>query len=231
MGGSFDGHGNRALLIIFDLDGTLIDSSVDLAISMNATREHFELMPLDPKLIYSYVGNGAAMLMRRSMPADTPEEQLDEALAFFLSFYRAHALEHTRLYSGVRETVEELSGNGHTLAVLTNKPERISFDIVRALGLHDRFAGVYGGDTFAHKKPNPVGIFQLMSDAGKEPDQTLMVGDSAVDVQTARNAGVRSCGVLWGFQPESFRLEPPDAVISEPQELLRLVHAEETGLE
>ena len=223
MGGSFDGHGNRALLIIFDLDGTLIDSSVDLAVSMNATREHFGLTPLDPKLIYSYVGNGAAMLMRRSMPADASEEQLDQALAFFLKFYRGHALEHTHLYSGVREIIEELSGNGHTLAVLTNKPERISFDIVRALGLHECFVRVYGGDRFAHKKPNPVGILQLMSDAGKEPGQTLMVGDSAVDVQAARNAGVRSCGVLWGFQPESFQLEPPDTVISEPQELLRVV--------
>ncbi len=209
------------MLLIFDLDGTLIDSSIDLAVSMNATREHFSLPPLDPNLIYSYVGNGAAMLIRRSMPADVSEQQLENALDFFLKFYRAHALEHTRLYPGVREVVEELSAAGHTLAVLTNKPERISFDIVRALGLQERFVRVYGGDTFANKKPNPVGILQLMQDAGAPPDETLMVGDSAVDVQTARNAGVRSCGVLWGFQPESFQMEQPDVVVSEPQELLR----------
>jgi phosphoglycolate phosphatase len=208
------------LLIIFDLDGTLIDSSADLALSMNATRAHFSLPPLDPNLIYSFVGNGAPMLIRRSMPAETSEQQLNEALAFFLQFYRVHALEHTRLYPGIREVVEELSGNGHMLAVLTNKPARISADIVAALGLREHFLRVYGGDSFAHKKPNPVGILQLMQDTSAAAGMTLMVGDSAIDVRTATNAGVRSCGVLWGFQPESFQVERPDLVIREPRELL-----------
>jgi phosphoglycolate phosphatase len=210
------------LLIIFDLDGTLIDSSADLAISMNATRLHFALEPLDPKLIYSYVGNGAPMLIRRAMPAGSSEQQLDDALDFFLKFYRAHALEHTRLYPGLFEVIEELSRHGHMLAVLTNKPVRISSDIVSALGLRNRFVRVYGGDSFPHKKPNPVGILQLLGDTETHPDQSLMVGDSAIDVQTARNAGVRSCGVLWGFQPDSFERETPDVIISRPEELLRL---------
>ena len=208
------------LLIVFDLDGTLIDSSTDLAISMNATREHFELPPLNPKLIYSYVGNGAPMLIRRAMPAGAPEDQLDHALDFFLKFYRAHALEHTRLYAGVRDVVEQLFARGHRLAVLTNKPRRISFDILAALGLQDRFVQVYGGDSFARKKPDPIGISQLMQDTGTSAAQTIMVGDSAVDVQTARNAGVRSVGVLWGFQPESFEADRPDTVVAEPSELL-----------
>ncbi len=225
-----DAHGDKILLIIFDLDGTLIDSSVDLAASMNATREYFALTPLDPNLIFSYVGNGAPMLIRRSMPADASEEQLNAALAFFLKFYHAHALEHTRLYPGVREVIEQLSANGHKLAVLTNKPVRISFDIVGALRLQEHFVRVYGGDSFPHKKPNPVGILQLMQDIGADSDQTVMVGDSAVDVQTARNAGVRACGVLWGFQPESFDVERPDMVISEPRELLlTLGTAQNTG--
>lgn len=211
------------MLIVFDLDGTLIDSSADLATSMNATRRHFALAPLDPNLIYSYVGNGAPMLIRRAMPDDTPEPQLNDALTFFLDFYRAHALEHTQLYPGVHEVIEELSGNGHNLAVLTNKPARISFDIVAALGLRERFVRVYGGDSFPHKKPNPVGILQLMQDTGALADETVMIGDSAVDVQTARNAGVQSCGVLWGFQPESFEREKPDLTISRPEELLSLV--------
>ncbi len=96
------------LLIIFDLDGTLIDSSKDLAISMNATREHFGLPALDPSLIYSYVGNGAAVLVRRAMGPDTGTQTVEEALEFFLKFYRAHALEHTELYLGVREIIEQL---------------------------------------------------------------------------------------------------------------------------
>ncbi len=211
------------MLIVFDLDGTLIDSSADLAISMNATREHFGMTPLDPTLIYSYVGNGATVLMRRAFGPDASEELVQQALQFFLKFYRAHALEHTRLYPGVRDIVEELSGAGHKLAVLTNKPVRISFDIVGALGLQKQFMRVYGGDSFEQKKPDPVGIVSLMQEAGIPALQTLMVGDSGVDVQTARNAGVRSCGVAWGFQPEAFQLDPPDFLIGEPRQLLAYV--------
>jgi phosphoglycolate phosphatase len=211
------------LLIIFDLDGTLIDSSQDLAISMNATRAHYGMGPLDPAIIYSYVGNGAAVLVRRAMGPAASEELLEDALKFFLKFYRAHALEHTRLYPGIQEVVDQLQASGHKMAVLTNKPVKISFDIVGALGLQKHFLRVYGGDSFLNKKPDPIGIRTLMIDSDVQTADTLMVGDSGVDVQTARNAGVRSCGVAWGFQPEAFETEPPDVVIKEPRELLGLV--------
>jgi phosphoglycolate phosphatase len=211
------------LLIIFDLDGTLIDSSTDLAISMNATRRHFGLPAIEPSLIYSYVGNGAAVLVERAMGADVPPATLNDALQFFLEFYRAHALEHTKLYPGVREMLLELSQAGHQLAVLTNKPVRISFDIIGALGLAECFMRVYGGNSFPAKKPDPAGVITLMQEANATPEATWLVGDSSVDVKTARNAGVRSCGVAWGFQPESFDLEPPDVVIRRPDELLPLV--------
>lgn len=213
------------MLIIFDLDGTLIDSSKDLAISVNATREHFGLPPMDPLLIYSYVGNGAAVLVQRAMGGTLSEDRLADALKFFLEFYRAHALEHTRLYPGVREALVELSQAGHQLAVLTNKPVRISFDILGALGLAKHFLRVYGGDSFPVKKPDPAGVRALMDDAGVSAASILLVGDSSVDVKTARNAGVRSCGVAWGFQPESFDLEPPDVLIRDPGELPELVQA------
>lgn len=208
------------MLIVFDLDGTLIDSSEDLAISMNATREHFGLKPIDAGLIFSYVGNGAAVLVQRAMGGEASEEQLADALKFFLKFYRAHALEHTKLYAGVRETVAELAEGQHKLAVLTNKPVKISGDILKALAIDGHFFRVYGGDSFAAKKPDAVGLNALMREAGATQPETLMVGDSSVDVETARNAGVRSCGVLWGFQPESFEREPPDVRIHEPRELL-----------
>lgn len=211
------------MLIIFDLDGTLIDSAKDLAISMNATRVHFGLPAIDADLIYSYVGDGAAVLVQRAMGGHVPEERLADALKFFLKFYRAHALEHTKLYPGVREMVVALSQAGHQLAILTNKPVRISSDIVGALGLASHFVRIYGGDSFPAKKPDPAGILALMEEAGASTAATLLVGDSRVDVKTARNAGVRSCGVAWGFQPDSFELEPPDMLIRDPRELLELV--------
>jgi len=210
------------LLLIFDLDGTLIDSAQDLAVSMNATRQHFGLAPVDPKLIYSYVGNGASVLVKRAVVSEAGEAVLADALAFFLNFYRAHALEHTKLYPGVRDALETLAEAGHTLSVLTNKPERISSDIIAALGLGPRFVRVYGGDSFDSKKPDPVGILTLIREASATPDSTMMIGDSSVDIRTARNAGVRSCGVSWGFQPDSFALETPDLVISHPHELVQV---------
>ena len=211
------------MLLIFDLDGTLIDSSLDLAISMNATREHAGLPPLHPALIFSYVGNGAATLVRRALGPDAPQDVVENALAFFLKFYRAHALEHTKLYPGVGEMLQELSDEDHTLAVLTNKPVRISTDIIKALKLSELFLRVYGGDSFPQKKPDPIGIAALQRETGIGANETLMVGDSGVDVQTARNAGVRSCGVTWGFQPESFEKDVPDYQVRSASELLTVI--------
>lgn len=187
---------------------------------MNATREHFGLAPLDPALIYSYVGKGAGVLVRRAMGSNSSDELVHKALDFFLKFYRVHALEHTKLYPRIREVVEELFGTGHKQAILTNKPVRISFDIIGALGLQSYFMRVYGGDSFSCKKPDPTGVIQLIREAGVTPSETLLVGDSGVDVQTARNAGIRSCGVTWGFQPEAFELDPPDLLIRDPRQLL-----------
>jgi len=193
---------------------------------MNATREHMGLPPIDPELIYSYVGNGAAVLVRRALGPETSEHVIEEALSYFLKFYRAHALEHTQLYPGIRESVLELAGRGHSLAVLTNKPVRISTDIVQALGLGKHFRKVYGGDSFANKKPDPTGILTLMSEIGVPASDTLMVGDSGVDVQTANNAGVRSCGVAWGFQPEAFAAHTPTLLVRHPREIVDFVEAD-----
>jgi phosphoglycolate phosphatase len=115
--------------------------------------------------------------------------------------------------------IEQLSGDGHRLAVLTNKPVHISRDIIAALALDSHFGWVYGGDSFQKKKPDPIGIVTLMADANMEASETWMIGDSAVDIQTARNAGVRGCGVTWGFQPEGFLENPPDMLINEPGDL------------
>ncbi|HUJ20627.1 MAG TPA: HAD-IA family hydrolase [Bryobacteraceae bacterium] len=210
-------------LVIFDLDGTLIDSSVDLANSVNATRAHLHLPPIENETVYSYVGNGAPVLIRKALGPEYPEGEIQNALAFFMEYYREHMLDHTVLYRGVRELLDEFRRVGIAMAVLTNKPVRFSQAIVDGLGLHSHFARVYGGNSFAFKKPNPIGIETLMAERGAARDQTLMVGDSSVDVQTARNAHVTACGVTWGFQPETFTSDPPDILINRPEELAEIV--------
>jgi phosphoglycolate phosphatase len=211
------------MLIIFDLDGTLIDSARDLEIATNQMRAQFDLPPLDQKIVHSYVGNGAPMLVRRALGAQASEELVARALSYFVKYYRAHALANTLPYPGVEDLVASLAGSGHTLAILTNKPVKISTDIIAGLGLGARFIRIYGGDSFAQKKPDPIGITTLMEDTAHRPENTWMVGDSGVDVQTARNAAVRACGVAWGFQPESFEKYPPDVVIQKPGDLLEVV--------
>jgi phosphoglycolate phosphatase len=208
------------LLIIFDLDGTLIDSTKDLVISVNAMREHLGMAPIDPLLIHSYIGNGAAMLVRRSLGTQVSDEITDRGFDYFLKYYLAHALDNTRCYDGIPELLLELSAQRHKLAILTNKPAKISTDILSGLRISQYFFRVYGGDSLFARKPDPEGIRMLREEARETVGNTLMVGDSAVDVQTARNAGIRCCGVNWGIQPESFELNPPDFLIQSPRELL-----------
>jgi len=197
-------------LVIFDLDGTLIDSKLDLAHAVNAAREHMGMTPLEFGLIYSYVGNGAPVLIRRALGPAASEADVDRALAYFLVWYGDHKLDHTCLYPGVREALDRLRGVGIPLAVLTNKPVRISQAIVNGLGVGDHFFRVYGGNSFPEKKPNPIGVRALLEESGVEGAQAVVVGDSGVDVRTARNAGVDVYGVTYGFAPETFDQDPPD---------------------
>ena len=206
-------------LVIFDLDGTLVDSQIDLANAVNAARAHMGLPPLANERIYSYVGNGAPVLMRRAMGPDAGPADVQRALDFFLPYYRDHMLDNTRLYPGVQEALDSLRAAGVQLAVLTNKPVRFSQAIVDGLGLGGHFARVYGGNSFPEKKPHPIGIHTLMNELSVGAGSTVMVGDSAVDVQTARNAGVMACGVSFGFQPETFAEHPPDLLVDDMRRL------------
>ncbi|MEO8368573.1 MAG: HAD-IA family hydrolase [Candidatus Solibacter sp.] len=197
-------------LLIFDLDGTLIDSKLDLAHAVNATRTHMGLTTLDHERVYSYVGNGAPVLIRRAMGAQASEPEVQEALEFFLEYYRDHYLDYTVLYPGVREALDRLRDAGKKMAVLTNKPVRISRAILDGLGVGAHFFQVYGGNSFDLKKPDPVGVHALMREAGVPVERTLMIGDSSVDILTARNAGIASCGVTYGFAPETLADPVPD---------------------
>jgi phosphoglycolate phosphatase len=200
-------------LCIFDLDGTLIDSQLDLAHSVNATRAFMGMEPLEHSRVYSYIGNGAPVLIRRALGSEASEAEVERALAYFLQYYREHVLDNTVLYAGVREALDHLRSRGVTMAVLTNKPVRISEEILRRLGLKEHFLRIYGGNSFEQKKPHAIGIQTLLSETSARLDATVMVGDSAVDVRTARNAGVIACGVTYGFQPETFAEEPPDLLV------------------
>ncbi len=212
-------------LLIFDLDGTLIDSQKDLSNAVNASRGHLGLGPIENKTIHSYVGNGAPVLIRRALGPEFPQQDVDRALEFFLAYYRDHMLDYTTLYPGVRETLDRFLEAGLKMAVLTNKPYRISEAIVEGLGLKPHFHRVYGGNSFAEKKPHRIGIETLLKELDVPREQAMMIGDSAVDVRTARNAGVTATGVSFGFQPDSFHEHPPDHLIDHMPELLQLVLA------
>jgi phosphoglycolate phosphatase len=197
-------------LLIFDLDGTLIDSKLDLAHAVNATRAHMGLTALEHERVYSYVGNGAPVLIRRALGAKASEQEVQEALEFFLEYYRDHYLDYTTLYPGVREALDRLRDAGKRLAVLTNKPVRISKAILDGLGVGGHFFQVYGGNSFDFKKPHPIGVERLIEESGIPAERALMIGDSSVDVQTAINARIASCGVTYGFQPETLAEPAPD---------------------
>lgn len=216
-------------LLIFDLDGTLIDSKLDLAQAANATRAHVGLPPLENETVYSYVGNGAPVLVRKILGPEASEAEVEEALEFFLEYYRDHMLDYTTPYPGVPEALERLRKANVQMAVLTNKPVRISKGIVDGLGMTPYFRQVYGGNSFDHKKPHPVGVETLMAECGAARDRTMMVGDSSVDIRTARNAGIKACGVTYGFQPETLAEPAPDLLVDRMQDLAEWVLGNNNG--
>ena len=213
-------------LLIFDLDGTLIDSKLDLVHSVNAARALMKLPAISEELVASYVGNGAPILMRRALGPEASEADVQRALEYFLAYYRDHMLDNTRLYPGVQEALDRLLAGGVKMAVLTNKPVRFSRALVEGLHLDRHFFQVYGGNSFPQKKPDPVGIETLLRESGMARECTFMVGDSSVDIRTARNAFVQACGVTYGFQPESFKEEPPDLVVDDMNQLADYVLSE-----
>ena len=214
----------RIRLIVFDLDGTLIDSARDLCNSVNAALEHMGRPHLPDHIIASFVGNGAPMLVRRSLAVENgvpPDEVHDDELAtaynFFLAHYREHKLEFTYAYEGVLDSLAGLGrmhdGSPRRMAVLTNKPVRPARAICEGLGMGHCFFRIYGGDSFPLKKPDPMGLLTTMKEAGAQPDETLMIGDSKVDVLTARNAGAWTLGCQFGFGPQNLMEAPPDVLV------------------
>lgn len=204
-------------VLIFDLDGTLIDSGADLAASVNATLKETGRAPLPHDQIFSYVGQGAPRLIEQALGTGATREECEQALAFFLSYYREHMLDNTVTYPGVREGLAALEGM--PMAVLTNKPVRFSRRILEGLGLAPYFRYIYGGNSFDSKKPNPAGMGVLLRDFGAAPRQAMLVGDSEVDLQTARNAGTWCCCVTYGLGNSKLASHPPDLLVNSLTEL------------
>jgi phosphoglycolate phosphatase len=219
---AFDPHSIQ--LVIFDLDGTLIDSRLDLVHSVNAALRHIARPELPDDVIASYVGDGAPILIQRALGAEAGDESLvRKGLEFFLSYYREHKLDHTTVYSGIPEALAAIlnSANGgpRKLAVLTNKPVIPSRAIVDALGLGQFFSQVYGGNSFGTKKPDPEGARKLLDECDVRPEQAAIVGDSHVDVRTGRNAGLWTVGVTYGFATRTLENETPDVLVDSAQEM------------
>src|ERR1700722_4742924 len=211
-------------LVIFDLDGTLIDSRLDLVHSVNAALRHIARPELPDDVIASYVGDGAPILIQRALRAEAADEALvRRGLEFFLSYYREHKLDHTTVYPGITQALSAIQGSSNRatrkLAVLTNKPVNPSRAIVDALGMGQFFAQVYGGNSFATKKPDPEGARRLLEETGVKPEQAAIVGDSHVDVRTGRNAGMWTGGVIYGFAPHTLESEASDVMVDTAEEL------------
>jgi phosphoglycolate phosphatase len=206
-------------LVVFDLDGTLIDSSADLAAAVNATLAL--IAPAAPALplerTRSFVGHGARALVERTLAEAGLPQRADDVLPVFLEVYRGRLLDSTRLYPGVAEALTDLEG--YHLAVLSNKPGEMCRAILEGLGVARLFARICGPEDVPAKKPDPAGLRQLMEEAGATAAHTAMVGDSPVDVRTGRAAGVFTVGVSYGLDPEGLRADPPDVTVDDLREL------------
>jgi phosphoglycolate phosphatase len=213
-------------VVVFDLDGTLVDSCRDLVEAVNAARVAVGLPPLPHDRIISYVGEGVQKLMERALGEGVAPKTLARGMEFFLRYYGQHLLDHTVPYPGVPEALAAL--DGRPLAVLTNKPLRFTRAILDGLGLTHHFARIYGGDSFPApgtagggylKKPDPTGLQTLLAEFGARPEQAILVGDSAIDVETARRAGTWSAGVRYGFGSWTLADNPPDLLLEDLRQL------------
>jgi len=207
--------------LIFDLDGTLIDSKQDLIRSVNAMLVKMGRESLHEDTISGYIGHGAPKLVARALGNGATAAEREQALKFFLAHYEEHKLDSTRPYPGVAEALEQL--REFPMAVLTNKPVRVSRRIVKGLGLANYFRAVYGGNSFETKKPDPLGARRILEELGATAGETMIVGDSEVDVQTARNAGTLAAAVNYGFGTHDRAVYPADIYLDRLTDLTVLL--------
>lgn len=206
-----NGKLGRVRALLFDLDGTLIDSKKDLILSVNAMLREMGRAELPEPRIASYIGAGAPQLISRALGEAAGEEDRQRGLEFFLGYYEEHKMDHTRAYPSVAEALEEL--RPFPMAILTNKPHKISRRILEAMGLAQYFRAIVGGNSFETKKPDPLGARAILQEFAAAPDEALLVGDSEVDVLTARNAGMLAVAVNYGFGVHDREAHPADVYL------------------
>jgi phosphoglycolate phosphatase len=205
---------------LFDLDGTLIDSKLDLVNSVNFMLREMQREVLPLSTVAGYIGHGAPRLVADALGPDAPEADRTRGLEIFLAHYSEHNLDATRAYPGVAEGLEALQDR--PMVVLTNKPAKMGVEILEALGLRKYFRAVYGGDSFEKKKPDPAGAQAILKGLGARPQEAAMVGDSDVDIKTARNAGMFAIGVNYGFGQHDRQAQPADLYVDSLQEIAAL---------
>lgn len=207
-------------LLIFDLDGTLVDTRQDLTNSVNYTRSRYGLPPLTLAQVMQQVGDGMRKLLERSLPDAGPEE-IKQAIATFREHYGEHLLDHSQLYPGVEETLQHFRSK--KLAVLSNKPEEFTRTMVDKLGIGQFCQAVLGGDSVGALKPSPEPILYLLEHLEADPDRCIMIGDGPTDIEAGRVAGAWTCAVTYGFRTRDVLLAcDPDFLIEDIAELKNL---------
>jgi phosphoglycolate phosphatase len=215
-------------LIVFDLDGTLVDSAPDLIDTLNVIIGREGLAPLPLEQGRTYVGRGGKIMLRRGLAAggmEVSDARLDELFAAFLAYYDDHLTVKTRFYPGVEAALDGLAAAGHGLAICTNKIERPSKKLIAELGATARFRAICGQDTFPVSKPNAGALRLTIEKAGGDPARAIMVGDTETDILTAKAAGLPVIAVDFGYAPEPVAKLGPDIVISHFDELNAAVEA------
>lgn len=208
-------------LLAYDFDGTLVDTKEDIAFSVNRVREELGLPPLPPERIFGFIGRGVTHLVTRSLEGSGFDD-LEQAIRLFRKHYRKHLLDRTRFYPQGPEVLSHFADRRQ--AILSNKPVEFIERILERLGERHRFAAVVGGDSVENKKPHPEGLLRLMEDQGVTPPDVLLIGDSPIDIETGKNAGVATCGATWGLTPpETLRAAGPDYLIDSLDGLKRWV--------
>src|SRR6202171_4978900 len=207
--------------LIFDLDGTLIDSQRDLIRSVSAMLREMGREPLHEDTISGYIGHGAPQLVGRALGQAATEQERERALKFFLAYYEDHKMDSTCAYPGVPEALQQLAA--FPMAILTNKPVRISVRILEELGLAKYFRAVYGGYILKKKNPASLGAQTILGEFGVAPAEAILIGDSEVDVQTARNPGTLAAAVNYGFGTHDRAAHPADIYLDRLTDLVPLL--------
>ena len=208
-------------LLVFDFDGTLVDTQQDIVDSINRTLKELELRTLEREVLSTFIGKGVNHLMTRSLEG-TGYNDLPRAIDTFMRHYEAHLMDQTDLFPNCREILEHFSHKVNT--ILSNKPTRFITQILDALDWRDPFSTIIGGDLMPEKKPDPGGLLHILEQHGTRLEDALMIGDSLVDIETGKRAGVKTCGVTYGHAGrESLESAQPDWIVDGLLELKQFV--------